>query len=273
MTKLGPSNKTGAFFGSLFILAAVSLALTGCILGTPTPAGPTSPAAAGSGTPAQAQATPAATSPTREAQATLPAATSSAGVSAASPTPLRAATRTATRTANRRYSSLPPQTIDVSAEYTATIRTNMGSIMVELFPGQAPVTVNNFVFLAENRFYDGLIFHRVIEDFMVQGGDPSGNGTGGPGYHFQDEISPGLAFDVPGKLAMANAGAGTGTNGSQFFITTVPTPHLDGNHTIFGQVTSGQDVVDSISRVSANAVDRPQQPVMIEGIDIRSTPR
>ena len=265
MTKLGPSNKTGAFFGSLFILAAVSLALTGCILGTPTPAGPTSPAAAGNGTPAQAQATPAATSPTREAQATLPAATSSAGVSAASPTPLRAA--------NRQYSSLPPQTIDVSAEYAATIRTNMGSIVVELFPGQAPVTVNNFVFLAENGFYDGLIFHRVIEDFMVQGGDPSGNGTGGPGYRFHDEISPGLFFDVPGKLAMANAGAGTGTNGSQFFITTVPTPHLDGNHTIFGQVTSGQDVVDSISRVSANAVDRPQQPVMIEGIDIRSTPR
>ena len=88
---------------------------------------------------------------------------------------------------------------------------------------------------------------------MVQGGDPSGNGTGGPGYRFQDEIATGLVFDVPGKLAMANAGAGTSTNGSQFFITTVPTPHLDGNHTIFGQVTSGQDVVDSISRVSANA--------------------
>ena len=270
MTKIGPSNKTGAFFGSLFILAAVSLALTGCILGTPTPAGPTSPAAAGSGTPAQAQATlPAATSPTREAQATLPAATSSAGVSAVSPTPLRPATRTV----SRQYSSLPPQTIDVSAEYTATIRTNIGSIIVELFPGQAPVTVNNFVFLAENGFYDGLIFHRVIEDFMVQGGDPSGNGTGGPGYRFQDEISPDLVFDVPGKLAMANAGAGTGTNGSQFFITTVPTPHLDGNHTIFGQVTSGQDVVDSISRVSANAANRPQQPVIIEGIDIQSTPR
>ena len=266
MTKIGPSNKTGAFFGSLFILAAVSLALTGCILGTPTPAGPTSPAAAGSGTPAQAQATlPAATSPTREAQATLPAATSAAGASAVSPTPRRGVTR--------QYSSLPSQTIDVSAEYTATIRTNMGSIMVELFPGQAPVTVNNFVFLAENGFYDGLTFHRVLEDFMVQGGDPSGNGTGGPGYRFQDEIATGLVFDVPGKLAMANAGAGTSTNGSQFFITTVPTPHLDGDHTIFGQVTSGQDVVDSISRVSANAAGLPQQPVVIEGIDIRSAAR
>ena len=270
MTKIGPSNKTGAFFGFLFILAAVSLALTGCILGTPTPAGTTSPAAAGNGAPAQAQATvPAATSPTREAQATLPSATSSAGVSAASPTPLRVATRTV----NRQYSSLPPQTIDVSAEYAATIRTNMGSIVVELFPGQAPVTVNNFVFLAENAFYDGLTFHRVLEDFMVQGGDPSGNGTGGPGYHFQDEISPDLVFDVPGKLAMANAGGGTSTNGSQFFITTVPTPHLDGDHTIFGQVTFGQDVVDSISRVSANAAGLPQQPVIIEGIDIRSAAR
>jgi cyclophilin family peptidyl-prolyl cis-trans isomerase len=186
-----------------------------------------------------------------------------------SPTPLRPATRTV----NRQYSGLPPQTIDVSAEYTATIHTNMGSIMVELFPGQAPVTVNNFVFLAMDRFYDGLIFHRVIEDFMVQGGDPSGSGSGGPGYLFHDEISPGLVFDAPGKLAMANSGAGTGTNGSQFFITTVPTPHLDGSHTIFGQVTSGQDVVDSISRVSANAADRPQQPVIIEGIDVRSASR
>ena len=213
MTKIGPSNKTGAFFGSLFILAAVSLALSGCILGTPTPAGTTSPAAAGSGTPAQAQATlPAATSPTREAQATLPAATSSAGVSAASPTPLPVGTRTVIR----QYSSLPSQTIDVSAEYTATIRTNMGSIVVELFPGQAPVTVNNFVFLAENAFYDGLTFHRVLEDFMVQGGDPSGTAPAGLATISRTKY-PLTSFSMcPGSWQWLTPGAGPAPTEASF---------------------------------------------------------
>ena len=110
--------------------------------------------------------------------------------------------------------------------------------------------MNSFVFLAEQGFYNGLIFHRVIDNFMIQGGDPSGTGSGGPGYQFEDEIAAGLSFDAPGKLAMANKGPGT--NGSQFFITTVLTPHLNGNHTIFGQVVAGQNVSDTISRVDTD---------------------
>ena len=132
--------------------------------------------------------------------------------------------------------------------------------------------MNNFVFLAQEGFYDGVTFHRVIENFMIQGGDPSGAGAGGPGYQFQDEIVEGLVFDAPGKLAMANAGAGTSTNGSQFFVTTGPTPHLDGNHTIFGEVMEGQDVVDAISSVETDGRDRPLQPVVIESISIMDAP-
>ena len=224
-------------------LLAATLVLVGCIIGTPTPA-PTSTA--------------------ETVQTTPPAPTS---------TPFSTPTGQAGRGTTRRFSSPPPLTIDVSAEYTATIRTNQGDIKVELFPGQAPNTVNNFVFLANQDFFDRLIFHRVIENFMIQGGDPQGTGTGGPGYQFQDEIAAGLAFDAPGKLAMANSGAGTGTNGSQFFVTTVPTPHLTGNHTIFGQVIEGQAVVDGISRVSTDSRDRPLRTVTIEGIDIVVTPR
>ena len=135
----------------------------------------------------------------------------------------------------------------------AEIQTSRGLIVVELFPDKAPLTVANFVGLAEGtlgfaepagRFYDGLTFHRVIGDFMIQGGDPLGNGTGGPGYKFVDETFNGLSFDKPGVLAMANSGPDS--NGSQFFITHVPTPHLDGRHTIFGQVSLGQDVVDMV---------------------------
>ncbi len=142
---------------------------------------------------------------------------------------------------------------------------------MELFAAQAPVTVNNFVFLANGGFYDGLIFHRVIDNFMIQGGDPQGTGTGGPGYQFQDEIVANLVFDSPGILAMANAGPNT--NGSQFFITTAPTPHLNGNHTIFGKVIEGRDVVDAISRVGTNSQARPDTPVTIDSIEIVSTPR
>ncbi len=169
------------------------------------------------------------------------------------------------------YSSPPEMALDASADYVADFRTNYGNFRVELLAAQTPVTVNNFVFLAQQGFYDGLTFHRVIEEFMIQGGDPTGNGAGGPGYRFQDEIVPGLVFDAPGKLAMANSGPGT--NGSQFFITTVPTPHLNGNHTIFGVVTEGQAVVDAISNAVTDARSAPLQRVVIERIDIIQSPR
>jgi peptidyl-prolyl cis-trans isomerase A (cyclophilin A) len=164
---------------------------------------------------------------------------------------------------------------------TATLRTNQGTVQVRLFPDQAPKTVQNFVDLAEGsrewtdpttrqptagRLYDGTIFHRVIPRFMIQGGDPLGTGTGGPGYKFGDEIHPDLRFDRPYLLAMANAGPGT--NGSQFFITVVPTPHLNGRHTIFGEVVDGQEVVDRISQTQTDRNDRPVQDVVLESVSI-----
>ena len=131
---------------------------------------------------------------------------------------------------------------------TAAIETNKGTINLTLFPDKTPITVASFVNLAENNFYDGLNFHRVIESFMIQGGCPQGTGTGGPGYRFEDEFNSELRHDAPGKLSMANAGPGT--NGSQFFITHVATPHLDDAHSIFGQVNSAEDqnIVDSIEQ-------------------------
>jgi cyclophilin family peptidyl-prolyl cis-trans isomerase len=168
------------------------------------------------------------------------------------------------------YSNVPPVTIDTTAKYSATIRTTMGTMVIDLFADQAPLTVNNFIFLAKEGYYDGIIFHRVIPSFMIQGGDPTGTGGGGPGYKFQDEIVAALTFDQPGRLAMANAGAGT--NGSQFFVTTVATPHLNGNHTIFGQITQGQDIADAISLTETAGQDRPTIPVVIQGIDITSRP-
>ena len=134
--------------------------------------------------------------------------------------------------------------IDTDANYEAVIQTAKGDMRVQLFADLAPETVNNFVFLANQGFYDGTTFHRVLENFMAQAGDPSGTGSGGPGYQFGDETDNGLAFDKPGLLAMANAGPGT--NGSQFFITYEPTPWLDGGHTIFGELIEGQEVLDSI---------------------------
>ena len=167
------------------------------------------------------------------------------------------------------YSNVPPVTIDPAAPYRAVIRTSLGNMEIELFPAQAPVTVNNFIFLAKDGFYDGVVFHRVIPSFMIQGGDPLGQGTGGPGYQFQDEFSSTLAFDQPGRLAMANSGPAT--NGSQFFITVAPTPHLNGKHTIFGKVTSGQDIADAISNVAQASGNRPTEPIVIERIEIQES--
>jgi cyclophilin family peptidyl-prolyl cis-trans isomerase len=139
----------------------------------------------------------------------------------------------------------PGMQIDPQAIYQATLKTEKGDVVVELFAERAPVTVNNFVFLANAGYYDDTTFHRVIPGFMAQGGDPTGTGSGGPGYQFEDEIDDELAFDEPGLLAMANAGPDT--NGSQFFITYVPTPHLDGKHTIFGKVIQGMGVLHALS--------------------------
>jgi len=164
---------------------------------------------------------------------------------------------------------------------TATLQTSQGRVVIRLFPDHAPKTVRNFVELAEggrqwtdprtgrattSKLYDGTIFHRVIPDFMIQGGDPLGSGRGGPGYQFADEFHPDLRFDRPYLLAMANAGPGT--NGSQFFITVAPTPWLNGKHTIFGEVVEGADVVDRISRVKTGSQDRPVEDVTIESVTV-----
>lgn len=160
--------------------------------------------------------------------------------------------------------TLPPPA-DTSVSYTATLDTSMGEIVCELFAADSPQTVGSFIGLAKDGFYDGLIFHRVIADFMIQGGCPTGTGTGGPGYQFQDEINEHPL--VKGSLAMANAGPNT--NGSQFFIVTADaTPWLDGNHTNFGQVTSGQDVVDAIGTVATDRMDRPAEPIVINTVTI-----
>ena len=163
------------------------------------------------------------------------------------------------------------QTKKESKEMTvAVIKTNMGTIEVELFPDKAPKTVENFVGLAEKGYYKGVIFHRVIDKFMIQGGDPTGTGRGGEslwGKPFEDEIVPSLTFDKPGMLAMANAGPNT--NGSQFFITVAPTTWLNGHHTIFGQVIDGMDVVYAISKVATSKPgDKPLKDVVIESIKI-----
>jgi peptidyl-prolyl cis-trans isomerase A (cyclophilin A) len=168
----------------------------------------------------------------------------------------------------------------------ATLKTNHGTIKLNLFADQAPKTVKTITGLATgeldykddagrtnpDRFYDGLIFHRIIPGFMIQGGDPLGKGFGGPGFAFDDEIHPELQFDRPYLLAMANAGKqmGKGTNGSQFFITVTPTPHLNGKHTIFGEVAdqSSRDVVDAIGTTATGPGDRPIDPVVIDSVEI-----
>ena len=143
---------------------------------------------------------------------------------------------------------------------------NGGKIVAELYPEVAPESVRNFISLANKGFYDGLIFHRVISGFMIQGGDPQGTGMGGPGYSIDDEFGPGLAHDSEGILSMANAGPNTG--GSQFFITLVPTPWLDGHHAIFGKITEGMDVVHKIGSTPTDFADRPLQDVVMEKVEI-----
>ena len=179
--------------------------------------------------------------------------------------------------------SVPSLALAASPPKTAVIQTTKGSITLKLFPEKAPKTVENFVGLATGSkewtdpktgkkmkrkpLYNGTVFHRVIPDFMIQGGDPLGQGTGGPGYSFEDETQPSDSFDKPGILAMANAGPNT--NGSQFFITVKPTPWLNGKHTIFGEVTEGMDVVNKIVNAPRGPDDKPKTPIKIKKITLK----
>ena len=155
----------------------------------------------------------------------------------------------------KQWNTTPEFKLDLHKKYSAILKTDLGDIEVTLFADKAPNTVNNFVFLAREGFYDNTIFHRVINDFMAQAGDPTGTGRGGPGYNFRDEFGAGLKHDKPGILSMANAGPNT--NGSQFFITHVPTPWLDGKHAIFGEVSKGLDVLLSIPERDPRLVGAP----------------
>ena len=148
--------------------------------------------------------------------------------------------------APKQWNQPPAMQIDPKKTYQVKIETVRGTIVLELYPAYAPKTVNNFVFLTNEGFYDGVTFHRVISDFMIQGGDPTGSGRGGPGYKFEDEFTNNPLKHDAGVISMANAGPGT--NGSQFFITHAPQPHLNGKHTVFGKVTSGKDVVDKVQQ-------------------------
>jgi cyclophilin family peptidyl-prolyl cis-trans isomerase len=168
---------------------------------------------------------------------------------------------------SKQYSSPPEMVIDPAKEYTARMTTDVGDIVIRLHADKAPRTVNNFVFLAREGFYDGVVFHRVIANFMAQGGDPTGTGTGGPGYKFADEFHPDLRHDHPGVMSMANAGANT--NGSQFFLTHVPTPWLDDRHTVFGEIIQGFDVLMAIPERDRGARGAPA--VSIRSIEITET--
>lgn len=171
--------------------------------------------------------------------------------------------------ATKRYDRQPEMTLDKTKDYYVTFHTNRGDIRVKLFAQEAPVTVNNFVFLAREGYYDGTTFHRVIKNFMVQGGDPTGTGTGGPGYKIKDEFHPKLRHNKPGILSMANAGPNTG--GSQFFITHTATPHLDNRHAVFGEVVEGMDVVNAIRERDPQ---RDRQPGdQIERLEIEEVPQ
>ncbi len=155
----------------------------------------------------------------------------------------------------KQWTTAPAMQIDPKKKYKAHMETDKGTMVIELFADKTPKTVNNFVFLSREGFYDGVIFHRVIDNFMAQGGDPTGTGRGGPGYKFGDEFDSSLKHDKQGILSMANAGPGT--NGSQFFITHGPTPHLNGKHTVFGQIVEGLDVLMSIPARDPGNVNAP----------------
>ncbi len=158
----------------------------------------------------------------------------------------------------KQWTKSPEFKLDLHKKYSAILKTDLGDIEVSLFADKAPNTVNNFVFLAREGYYDDTIFHRVIHDFMAQAGDPTGTGRGGPGYSFNDEFDPKLCHDKPGVLSMANAGPNT--NGSQFFLTHVPTPWLDGKHSVFGQVIKGLDVLLSIP---------PRDPMLVGSLAVK----
>ena len=149
----------------------------------------------------------------------------------------------------------------------AVFETNKGTFEIELFTEKAPITTKNFIDLVNKKFYDGLIFHRVIADFMIQGGDPDGDGTGGPGYEIKDEFHKDLKHNSAGILSMANAGPNTG--GSQFFITLIPTPWLDGKHSVFGKVTKGMNIVNEIGKVQVDSNDKPVEDIVINRITIK----
>ena len=165
---------------------------------------------------------------------------------------------------HRPYAAPPPMTLDPAKTYQARIQTDVGEMLIDLHADRAPRTVNNFVFLARDNFYDGVTFHRVIAGFMAQGGDPTGTGSGGPGYSFADEFHPSLRHDGRGVLSMANAGPNT--NGSQFFITHAATPWLDDKHTIFGHLAKGEDVLMAIPPRDPNTQGAPA--VRIQSIEI-----
>lgn len=187
--------------------------------------------------------------------------------SAATASPTARAEVTATPGPTRSYASAPPMTLDLNKKYTAVVKTSKGDFTIDLFAKDAPKTVNSFVFLAQNHFYDGLDFHRVVPGFVIQGGDPKGDGSGGPGYKLPDEINPSHP-NVAGAVAMANAGPGT--DGSQFFVDLANNESLNGHYTVFGQVTSGMDVVQTIGKTprDPSAINAPA--VTIESITIQS---
>ncbi len=164
----------------------------------------------------------------------------------------------------KQWKTPPPLKIDPGKSYTARIKTSLGDLVIQLYADKTPATVNNFVFLAREGFYDGVTFHRVISKFMAQGGDPTGTGSGGPGYRFADEFHPDLRHNAAGILSMANSGPNT--NGSQFFITHVPTPWLDGKHAVFGKVTEGMEVLMSIPPRDPGSAREPG--VRIQTIEI-----
>src|SRR5262245_55432791 len=237
-------------FGFIFLLAA-----TGCNKKNETTTSQSTTTTSQESTSAAAATSGAASTPAPESTATASSATTTPAASAQG-NPI------VTRSMNKDPGP---------ANEIAVMKTSMGTITLRFFPKQAPVAVANFKGLAAKGYYDGITFHRVIDNFMIQGGDPTGTGYSGDslwGGKFQDEFSPTLRFDHPGILAMANSGPGT--NGSQFFITQVPTPHLNDKHTIFGEVIEGMDVVNAIAKVRTDEKNKPTQPVVIESPTIKT---